>query len=126
MTRVLAGEFCCQAGSPVKYDTPALLQSALAHLDEFCVVGLTSRVLDTMVYVQHVLGQAGDKPPKEIHWHNNAGKYQPIDQELVRQLRTANKHDMALYGAATARFEAQMKAIGRAGQVGGGDGDGGR
>ncbi len=44
MTRVLAGEFCCAGGGAVQYDSVAAYERAVRRLQEFCVVGLTSRV----------------------------------------------------------------------------------
>lgn len=44
MTRVMAGEFCCKDGAPARYTGAAMYKLALERLDEFCVVGLTSRV----------------------------------------------------------------------------------
>ncbi|KAG2499933.1 hypothetical protein HYH03_002220 [Edaphochlamys debaryana] len=127
MTRVLGGEFCCKSGSKVSYVKSDLLTRALARLDQFCVVGLTDRVQDTMLYVQHALDLDGkDRRPKNLHYHNNAKSYQPVDDDVVKALREANAADLRLYEAGAERFAAQMKAIGVEGSedgVGVGDGE---
>ncbi|PNH04619.1 hypothetical protein TSOC_009194, partial [Tetrabaena socialis] len=113
MTRVMAGEFCCKKGLPAVYESDALYGRARARLEEFCVVGLTSRVQETMLYVQHVLGQVTDRPPKNLHYHNNANRYQPVDPAVLQQLDEFNGNDVELYKQAEGRFGAQMLAIGR-------------
>lgn len=35
-----------------------------------------------MLYVLHALGLPTDKPPKNLHYHNNAKKYQPTAPEV--------------------------------------------
>ncbi|GIL42873.1 hypothetical protein Vafri_721 [Volvox africanus] len=113
MTRVLAGEFCCKDGAPVLYDKRGLLELALARLDQFCVVGLTSRVQDTMLYVQHALGLGTERTPKNLHYHNNAKKYEPVDELVLQRMREANALDVVLFKEAERRFNLQMKSIGR-------------
>ncbi|KXZ56789.1 hypothetical protein GPECTOR_1g710 [Gonium pectorale] len=120
MTRVLAGDFCCKDGAPAVYDSEQLYGKAAAALDSFCVVGLTRHVQDTMRYVQHALGLASDPPPKNLHYHNNAKRYQPVDPDVLRQLEAANGRDVELYRLAERRFERQMQAIGLGGGRGGG------
>ncbi|EFJ51941.1 hypothetical protein VOLCADRAFT_86956 [Volvox carteri f. nagariensis] len=113
MTRVLAGEFCCKDGAPVSYDNRELLERAVKRLDQFCVVGLTSRVQDTMLYVQHTLGLGTERTPKNLHYHNNAKKYTPVDDEVLQRLQEANALDVELYREAERRFGLQMKSISR-------------
>eukprot|EP00198_Chlamydomonas_reinhardtii_P013601 XP_001702938.1 predicted protein [Chlamydomonas reinhardtii] len=124
MTRVMAGEFCCKDGAPARYTGAAMYKLALERLDEFCVVGLTSRVQDTMLYVLHALGLPTDKPPKNLHYHNNAKKYQPTAPEVLKQLSDFNAHDVDLYTAARTRFAEQMSALGEAGSGNSEGGDG--
>ena len=112
MTRVLAGEFCCKGGAPVDYSSPKAYARALANLDNFCVVGLTSNVQETFMYIEHVLGMTSGSPPKNIHYHNNSKKYGPVPEEVLARLQEFNQHDTSLFGAASKRFDEQMRVIG--------------
>ncbi|GLC44425.1 hypothetical protein PLESTM_001595800 [Pleodorina starrii] len=125
MTRVLAGEFCCKDGGAVSYDARELLERAAARLEAFCVVGLTSRVQDTMLYVQAALGLGTESTPKNLHYHNNAKKYEPVAEGVLAALRAANGLDAALYAEAERRFGMQMQAIGRPAGAGAGAAAGG-
>jgi hypothetical protein len=101
--RVLAG------ADPPGSVTAAMAEDAIAALDRFSVVGLTSRFDETLVLLGRAFGWRTGAYER-VNSTNSRVPREALDAATIARIEEHNRYDLELYAIAARRFDALVRA----------------